>query len=153
MSKDKDLIERMNKKMSGADTCRYSESEVKDMNKNVSYKNLKNEQLIKDIHEILENRKKNLSPRKEPLSPQEGATYSQHINEIRYVSTDTSDSTDYTATYIYKFPTRYRDEFRLLYAKVNEVRLRMEKVMTSNDDVDYAYELKKYNEWLENIVK
>ena len=45
MSKDKDLIERMNKKMSGADTCRYSESEVKDMNKNVSYKNFKNENL------------------------------------------------------------------------------------------------------------
>ena len=35
MSKDKDLIERMNKKMSGADTCMYSESEVKDTNKNV----------------------------------------------------------------------------------------------------------------------
>jgi hypothetical protein len=153
MSKDKDLIERMNKKMSGADTCRYSESEVKDMNKNVSYKNLKNEQLIKDIHEILENRKKNLSPRKEPLSPQEGATYSQHINEIRYVSTDTSDSKDYTATYIYQIPPRHRDDFRLLYAKVNEVRLRMEKVMSSNDDVDYEYELIKYKEWLESIVK
>ena len=76
-----------------------------------------------------------------------------HINEIRYVSTDTSDSKDYTATYVYKFPPRDRDDFRLLYANVNEVRLRMEKVMSSNDDVDYAYELNKYKEWLENIVE
>ena len=97
--------------------------------------------------------KKNLSPRKEPLTAQENATYSQHINEIRYVSTDTSDSKDYTATYIYKFPPRDRDDFRLLYAKINEVRLRMENVMSSNDDVDYAYQLNKYKEWLENILK
>lgn len=127
MSKDKDLIERMNKKMSGVDTCRHSESEVKDMNKNVSYKNF--------------------------MTAQENATYSQHINEIRYVTTDTSDSKDYTATYVYKFPPRDRDDFRLLYAKVNELRLRMEKVMSSNDDIDYAYELNKYKEWLEKIVK
>lgn len=152
MSKDKDLIERMNKKMSGADTCRYSESEVKDMNKNV-LKYSKNERLMNDIREFLEYRKKNLSPRKEPLTAQEGATYSQHINEIRYVSTDTSDGKDYTATYIYQFPPRDRDDFRLLYAKVNEVRLRMENVLSSNDDVDYEYELIKYKEWLENIVK
>jgi hypothetical protein len=152
MSKDKDLIERMNKKMLAADTCRYSESEVKDMNKNVlNY--CKNERLMNDIREFLEYRKKNLSPRKEPLTAQENATYSQHINEIRYVTTDTSDKKDYTATYIYKFPPRDRDEFRLLYAKVNEVRLRMEKVMSSNDDVDYEYELIKYKEWLENILK
>lgn len=116
MSKDKDLIERMNKKMLGANNSRYSNSEVKDMNENVSYKNLKNEKLM-------------------------------------YVSTDTSDCRDYTAVYTYKFSPRDRDEFRLLYAKVNEVRLRMEKVMSSNDDVDYTYELKKYKEWLENIVK
>ena len=152
MSKDKDLIERMNKKMSGADTCRYSESEVKDTNKNV-LKYSKDERLMNDIRDFLEERKKNLSPRKEPLTAQEGATYSQHINEIRYVSTDTSDSKDYTATYIYKFPPRDRDDFRLLYAKVNEVRLRMENVLSSNDDVDYAYELNKYKEWLESIVK
>lgn len=151
MSKDKDLIERMNKKMSGADTCRYSESEVKDANKNV-LNCCKNEILMNDICEFWEERKK-YPLRKKPLTAQEAATYSRHVNEDRYVSTDTSDSKDYTATYIYKFPTRYRDEFRLLYAKVNEVRLRMERVMTSNDDVDYAYELKKYNEWLENIVK
>ena len=152
MSKDKDLIERMNKKMLAADTSRYSESEVKDMNKNVlNY--CKNERLMNDIRVFLEERKKNLSPRKEPLTAQENAKYSQHINEIRYVSTDTSDSKDYTATYIYKFPPRDRDDFRLLYAKVNEVRLRMEKVMSSNDDVDYEYELIKYKEWLENIVK
>lgn len=151
MSKDKDLIERMNKKMSGADTCRYSESEVKDTNKNV-LNCCKNEILMNDICEFWEERKK-YPLRKKPLTAQESATYSRHINEDRYVSTDTSDSKDYTATYVYKFPTRYRDEFRLLYAKVNEVRLRMERVMTSNDDVDYAYELKKYNEWLENIVK
>lgn len=153
MSKDRDLIERMNKKMSAADTCRYSESEIKDMNKNVSYKNFNNEQFLKDVHEFWEGRKKNHSPRKEPLTAQEGAKFSQHINEIRYVTTDTSDKKDYTATYIYKFPPRDRDEFRLLYAKVNEVRLRMEKVMSSNDDVDYEYELIKYKEWLENIVK
>jgi hypothetical protein len=116
MSKDKDLIERMNKKMLGVDTGRYSESEVKDMNKNVSYKNFKNENLM-------------------------------------YISTDTSDCRDYTATYTYKFSPRDRDDFRLLYAKVNEVRLRMEKVMSSNDDVDYEYELIKYKEWLESIVK
>ena len=152
MSKDKDLIERMNKKMLAADNSRYSESEVKDMNKNVlNY--CKNERLMNDIRVFLEERKKNLSPRKEPLTAQENAKYSQHINEIRYVSTDTSDSKDYTATYIYKFPPRDRDDFRLLYAKVNEVRLRMEKVMSSNDDVDYEYELIKYKEWLENIVK
>lgn len=151
MSKDKDLIERMNKKMSGADTCRYSESEVKDTNKNV-LNCCKNEILMNDICEFWEERKK-YPLRKKPLTAQEAATYSRHVNEDRYVSTDTSDSKDYTATYVYKFPTRYRDEFRLLYAKVNEVRLRMERVMTSNDDVDYAYELKKYNEWLENIVK
>lgn len=152
MSKDKDLIERMNKKMSAADTCRYSESEIKDMNKNVlNYS--KNERLTNDIREFWEERKKHISPRKEPLTAQEGVTYSQHINEIRYVTTDTSDGKDYTATYIYKFPPRDRDDFRLLYAKVNEVRLRMEKVMSSNDDVDYAYELNKYKEWLENIVK
>lgn len=152
MSKDKDLIERMNKKMSAADTCRYSESEIKDMNKNVlNY--CKNERLTNDIREFWEERKKHLSPRKEPLTAQENATYSRHINEIRYVTTDTSDGKDYTATYIYKFPPRDRDEFRLLYAKVNEVRLRMERVMSSNDDVDYAYELNKYKEWLENIVK
>lgn len=152
MSKDKDLIERMNKKMSAADTCRYSESEIKDMNKNVlNYS--KNERLTNDIREFWEERKKHISPRKEPLTAQEGVTYSQHINEIRYVTTDTSDGKDYTATYVYKFPPRDRDDFRLLYAKVNEVRLRMEKVMSSNDDVDYAYELKKYNEWLGNIVK
>lgn len=152
MSKDKDLIERMNKKMSAADTCRYSESEIKDMNKNVlNYS--KNERLTNDIREFWEERKKHISPRKEPLTAQEGVTYSQHINEIRYVTTDTSDGKDYTATYVYKFPPRDRDDFRLLYAKVNEVRLRMEKVMTSNDDVDYAYELKKYKEWLENIVE
>jgi hypothetical protein len=151
MSKDKDLIERMNKKMSGADTCRYSESEVKDTNKNV-LNCCKNEILMNDICEFWEERKK-YPLRKKPLTAQENATYSRHINEDRYVSIDTSDSKDYTATYVYKFPTRYRDEFRLLYAKVNEVRLRMERVMASNDDVDYAYELKKYNEWLENIVK
>ena len=152
MSKDKDLIERMNKKMSAADICRYSESEIKDMNKNVlNYS--KNERLTNDIREFWEERKKHISPRKEPLTAQEGVTYSQHINEIRYVTTDTSDGKDYTATYIYKFPPRDRDDFRLLYAKVNEVRLRMEKVMSSNDDVDYAYELNKYKEWLENIVK
>lgn len=151
MSKDKDLIERMNKKMSGADTCRYSESEVKDTNKNV-LNCCKNEILMNDICEFWEERKK-YPLRKKPLTAQEAATYSRHVNEDRYVSTDTSDSKDYTATYIYKFPTRYRDEFRLLYAKVNEVRLRMERVMTSNDDVDYAYELKNYNEWLEQIVK
>lgn len=152
MSKDKDLIERMNKKMSAADTCRYSESEIKDMNKNVlNYS--KNERLTNDIREFWEERKKHISPRKEPLTAQEGVTYSQHINEIRYVTTDTSDGKDYTATYVYKFPPRDRDDFRLLYAKVNEVRLRMEKVMSSNDDVDYAYELNKYKEWLENIVK
>lgn len=152
MSKDKDLIERMNKKMSGVNTCRHSEDDVQDMNKNV-LKYCKNERLMNDISEFWEERKKHLSLRKEPLTAQEGAMYSRHMNEDRYVSTDTSDSKDYTATYIYKFPTRYRDEFRLLYAKVNEVRLRMEKVMTSNDDADYAYELKKYNEWLGNIVK
>lgn len=151
MSKDKDLIERMNKKMSGADTCRYSESEVKDVNKNVlNY--CKNERLMNDIREFWEERKK-FPLRKKPLTAQENATYSRHINEDRYVSTDTSDSKDYTATYVYKFPPRDRDEFRLLYAKVNELRLRMEKVMSSNDDVDYAYELKKYKEWLEKIVK
>ena len=147
-----DLIERMNKKLSGVDTCKYSKSEVKDMNKNF-LKYCKNEILMNDIREFLEERKKNLSPRKEPLTAQEGATYSQHINEIRYVSTDSSDGKDYTATYIYKFPPRDRDDFRLLYAKVNEVRLRMETVLSSNDDVDYAYELNKYKEWLENIVK
>lgn len=152
MSKDKDLIERMNKKMLAADTCRYSESEVKDMNKNV-LKYSKDERLMNDIRNFLEEHKKNLSPRKEPLTAQEGATYSQHINEIKYVSTDTSDGKDYTATYIYKFPPRDRDDFRLLYAKVNEVRLRMENVLSSNDDVNYAYELNKYKEWLENIVK
>lgn len=152
MSKDKDLIERMNKKMLAADTCRYSESEVKDMNKNcLNYS--KNERLTNDIREFWEERKKHLSPRKEPLTAQENATYSRHINEVRYVTTDTSDGKDYTATYIYKFPPRDRDEFRLLYAKVNEVRLRMEEVMSSNDDVDYAYELNKYKEWLEQIVK
>lgn len=152
MSKDKDLIERMNKKMLGADTCRYSESEGKDINKN-ALKYCKDERLMNEIRDFLEERKKHLSPRKEPLTAQENATYSQHINEIKYVSTDTSDSKDYTATYIYKFPPRDRDDFRLLYAKVNEVRLRMEKVMSSNDDVDYEYELIKYKEWLENIVK
>lgn len=151
MSKDKDLIERMNKKMSGIDTCRYSESEVKDINKNV-LKYCKNERLMNGIREFLEERK-NQPLRKEPLTAQEGATYSRHINEIRYVSTDTSDGKDYTATYIYKFPPRDRDDFRLLYAKVNEVRLRMENVLSSNDDVDYEYELIKYKEWLENIVK
>lgn len=151
MSKDKDLIERMNKKMSAADTYRYSESEVKDMNKNVvNY--CKNERLMNDIREFWEERKK-FPLRKEPLAAQENATYSQHINEIKYVTTDTSDSKDYTSTYVYKFPPRDRDDFRLLYAKVNEVRLRMEKVMSSNDDVDYKYELIKYKEWLENIVK
>lgn len=151
MSKDKDLIERMNKKMSGADTCRYSESEVKDINKNaLNY--CKDERLMNEIRDFLEERKKNSST-KGPLTAQENATYSQHINEIRYVSTDTSDGKDYTATYIYKCPPIDRDEFRLLYAKINEVRLRMEKVMSSNDDVDYAYELIKYKEWLENIVK
>ena len=153
MNKDKELIERMNKKMSGVDTCRYSESEAKDMNKNVSYKKFNNEQFFKDVHKFWEERKNHLSPRKEPLTAQEGATYSQHINEIRYVTTDTSDSKDYTATYAYKFPPRDRDEFRLLYAKVNELRLRMEKIMSSNDDVDYEYELIKYKEWLEKIVK
>ena len=151
MNKDKDLIERMNKKMSGADTCRYSESEVKDMNKNV-LKYCKDEILMNDIRNFWEERKKH-SFRKSPLTAQESATYSRHINENRYVSTDTSDGKDYTATYIYKFPPRDRDDFRLLYAKVNEVRLRMENVLSSNDDVDYAYELKKYKEWLENIVK
>lgn len=151
MSKDKDLIERMNKKMSGADTCRYSESEVKDTNKNV-LKYCKNERLMNDIREFLEERKKH-SLTKDPLTAQENATYSRHINKIRYASTDTSDGKDYTATYIYKFPPRDRDDFRLLYAKVNEVRLRMENVLSSNDDVDYEYELIKYKEWLENIVK
>ena len=151
MSKDKDLIERMNKKMSAADTCRYSESEIKDMNKNV-LSSCKNERLMNDVREFWEEYKK-LPLRKKPLTAQENATYSRHINEDRYVSTDTSNSKDYTATYIYKFPPRDRDEFRLLYAKVNEVRLRMESVMSSNDDVDYAYELKKYKEWLEKIVK
>lgn len=160
MSKDKDLIERMNKKMSGADTCRYSESEVKDMNKNVSYKNFKNENLMKDVRRFMEeymNRpltlKESTYRHDNSLTAQENATYSQHINENRYVSTDTSDSKDYTATYIYKFPPRDRDDFRLLYAKVNEVRLRMENVLSSNDDVDYEYELNKYKEWLESIVK
>lgn len=151
MSKDKELIERMNKKMSGVDTCRYSESEIKDMNKNVlNY--CKNERLMNDIRDLFEKRKK-YPLRKEELTAQGDATYSRHINEIKYVTTDTSDGKDYTATYIYKFPPRDRDEFRLLYAKVNEVRLRMEKVMSSNDDVDYTYELNKYKEWLENIVK
>ena len=151
MSKDKELIERMNKKMSGVDICRYSEGEVKDTNKNgLNYS--KNERLMNDIRDFLEERK-NQPLRKEPLTAQEGATYSRHINEIRYVTTDTGDGKDYTATYIYKFPPRDRDDFRLLYAKVNEVRLRMETVMSSNDDVDYAYELNKYKEWLENIVK
>ncbi len=151
MNKDKDLIERMNKKMSGVDNSRYSESEVQDVNKNtLNYS--KNEKLMNDISEFWEKRKK-YPLRKKPLTAQEAATYSRYINEDRYVSTDTSDSKDYTATYIYKFPPRHRDDFRLLYARVNEVRLRMEKVMTSNDDVDYAYELKKYKEWLENIVE
>ena len=151
MSKDKDLIERMNKKMLGSDNSRYSVSEVKDVNKNV-FNYCKNEKLMKDIHEFWEECKKQ-PLRKDPLTAQENATYSRHINEDRYVSIDTSDGKDYTATYIYKFPPRDRDDFRLLYAKVNEVRLRMEKVMSSNDDVDYAYELNKYKEWLENIVK
>lgn len=151
MSKDKDLIERMNKKMSGVDNSRYSESEVQDVNKN-TLNCSKNEKLMNDISEFWEKRKK-YPLRKEPLTAQEAATYSRYINEDRYVSIDTSDSKDYTATYIYKFPPRHRDDFRLLYARVNEVRLRMEKVMTSNDDVDYAYELKKYKEWLENIVE
>ena len=132
--------------MSGADTCRYSESEVKDMNKNVSYKNFKNENLMKDVRRFME------EYMNRPLTLKE-STYSQHINENRYLSTDTSDGKDYTATYIYKFPPRDRDDFRLLYAKVNEVRLRMENVLSSNDDVDYEYELNKYKEWLENIVK
>lgn len=141
MSKDRDLIERMNKKMLGADNSRYSESEVKDINKNT----------LKDISEI--NSQKIMKDVQRFMDEYKNRTYSLNMKENTYVATDTADGKDYTGTYIYQFPPRDRDEFRLLYAKVNEVRLRMEKVMTSNNDVDYAYELKHYKEWLEQIVK
>lgn len=141
MSKDKDLIERMNRNMSTQSKCKFTEDEIRDMNKN---------ERMKDLKRLIENYEEN---RRTPFTLK-NVSYSRPINETEYlVGADTSDSKDYTATYIYKFPPRDRDDFRLLYAKVNEVRLRMEKVMSSNDDADYEYELIKYKEWLENIVK
>lgn len=141
MSKDKDLIERMNRNMSAQSKCKFTEDEIRDMNKN---------ERMKDLKRLIENYEEN---RRTPFTLK-NVSYSRPINETEYlVGTDTSDGKDYTSKYVYKFSRNDRDDFRLLYAKVNEVRLRMERVMSSNDDVDYAYELKKYNEWLENIVK
>ena len=141
MSKDKDLIERMNRNMSAQGKCKFTEDEIREMNKNKT---------MKDVKRLIENYE---DSNRTPFTLK-NVSYSRPINETEYlVGADTSDSKDYTATYIYKFPPRDRDDFRLLYAKVNEVRLRMEKVMSSNDDVDYEYELIKYKEWLENILK
>lgn len=47
----------------------------------------------------------------------------------------------------------YRTEFSLLYAKISEIKLRMEKVIASNSDVDFEYQYNHYNEWIKQISK
>ena len=139
MSKDKDLIERMNRNMSVQGKCEFTEDEIRDMNRNES---------MKDIKRLIENYEES---HRTPFTLK-NVSYSHLINKSEYlVGTDTSDGKDYTAKYVYEFPSNDRDDFRLLYAKVNEVRLRMEKILASNDDVDYAYEVKKYKDWVKKL--
>lgn len=139
MSKDKDLIERMNRNMSAQSKCKFTEDEIRDMNKN---------ERMKDVKRLIENYEES---HRTPFALK-NVSYSRPINKTEYlVGTDISVSKDYTAKYVYEFPSNDRDDFRLLYAKVNEVRLRMEKILASNNDVDYAYEVKKYKDWVKKI--
>jgi hypothetical protein len=139
MNKDKDLIERMNRNMSAQSKCKFTEDEIRDMNRN---------ERMKDVKRLIENYEES---HRTPFTLK-NVSYSRPINKTEYlVGTDTSDGKDYTAKYVYKFPSNDRDNFRLLYAKVNEVRLRMEKILASNDDVDYAYEVKKYKDWVKKL--
>lgn len=48
-------------------------------------------------------------------------------------------------------PVEYPTEFRLLYANLSEIKLRMEDVLKSDNDVDYSFELEKYKERLRCI--
>ena len=48
-------------------------------------------------------------------------------------------------------PVDYPNEFRVLYANLSEIKLRMEDVLKSDNVVDYSFEVEKYKERLRNI--